>query len=135
MVWLSRRATILSASTLVGSGGEDAGGAPAAGGWQMRCLHVAFAGGRIRAHVDGHLLRLDAAVGVPNLRVAEQQHGLCLRVIMRFVGTRLAVAVAVLEVPGLPDFAQGLRADIKHASRRSAWLSCVVLPAGRWQAG
>ena len=36
-----------------------------------------------------------------------------LSVIMCIIGTRLAVAVAVLVVPGLPDLAQGLRADIK----------------------
>ena len=57
---------------------------------------------------------LDPAVCVPDLRVAEQQHGLGLSVIMCIICARLTVAIAVMEVPGLPDLAQGLSANIKE---------------------
>ena len=90
-----------------------AGGSAGRRAWQMGGLHLAFTDGSIGAHVDGYFLAFDPAVWVPDLRVAEQQHGLRLSVIMCLIGARLAVAVAVLEVPGLPDLAQGLRADIK----------------------
>src|SRR5208282_123787 len=80
----------------------------------MDGLHLAFTDGSTSAHVDGYFLAFDPAVDVPDLRVAEKQHGLRRSVILGIISARLAVAVAVLEVSGLPDLAHRLRADIKN---------------------
>ena len=79
----------------------------------MSSLHLAFAGGSIRARVDGHFLAFDPAVCIPDLRVAEQQHGLRPGIVVCIICARLAVAVPVLEIPRLPDLTKCLRSGIE----------------------
>ncbi len=79
----------------------------------MDRLHLAFARRGVGTQINGHPLAPDAAVCVPDLRVTEEQQALRQGVVVGLLGARVAITIVELEVAGLPDLLQRLRASLE----------------------